>query len=66
MAFTMVELLIVIAIVIALVALLLPALRSVRSQARKLHCSSNLRNVSMEFQLFAAGQSAKGQGDSEV
>lgn len=46
-------------------ALLAPALRSVRDQARTLHCASNLRNIAIEFQLFAGGQSAGGQGDSE-
>lgn len=46
-------------------SLLLPALRSVRNQARTLHCASNMRNTAIEFQLFASGRTADGQGDSE-
>jgi prepilin-type N-terminal cleavage/methylation domain-containing protein/prepilin-type processing-associated H-X9-DG protein len=65
-AFTLVELLVVIAIVAILASLLLPALRSVRGQARKLHCSSNLRSIAIQFQFFADGSSADGQGDSEA
>lgn len=65
-AFTLVELLVVIAIVAILMSLLIPALRSVRGQARKLHCASNLRSVSLDFQLFADDTSQLGQGDSEV
>ncbi len=63
--FTLLELLAVVSIVLLLLALLVPALRSVRGRARKLHCASNLRNISIDFQLFASGQSARGQGDSE-
>ena len=64
-AFTLLELLVVMTIVSVLTALLVPALRSVRDQARSLHCASNLRNISVDFQLFAMGQAAGGQGDSE-
>jgi prepilin-type N-terminal cleavage/methylation domain-containing protein/prepilin-type processing-associated H-X9-DG protein len=64
-AFTLIELLVVIAIVLVLIAILLPAIRSVRDQARRLHCSSNLRNIAIDFQLFADRQSVRGQGDSE-
>ncbi len=63
--FTLTELLVVISVIAILMAILLPALRSVRNQARALHCSSNLRNIAMDFQMFANGQSARGQGDSE-
>ena len=58
-------LLLVLAIIAILMAMLLPALASVRNRARSLHCTSNLRNTAIEFQLFASGQSAGGQGDSE-
>jgi prepilin-type N-terminal cleavage/methylation domain-containing protein/prepilin-type processing-associated H-X9-DG protein len=63
--FTLLEVLVVVAIVSALTALLIPALRSVRGQARRLHCASNLRNITIDFQLFASGESDGGQGDSE-
>jgi prepilin-type N-terminal cleavage/methylation domain-containing protein len=52
-AFTLVELLIVIAIIGVLVGLLMPTLGKARESARRATCLSNLRQVHQSFLLFA-------------
>lgn len=52
-AFTLIELLIVIAIVSLLLAMLAPGLHQSRSQARRAHCASNLRQLAIAFQMYA-------------
>lgn len=52
-AFTLVEVLVVIGILAALVALLLPAVNGARREADAVHCASNLRNVSAGWLMYA-------------
>ena len=54
-AFTLVELLVVLGIIAAMVALLLPAVGRAREQARSIACLSNLRQMATAAFAFAAG-----------
>lgn len=51
--FTLVELLVVISIIAILMSLALPALNSVRSQARATLCQTHIRNLLLEFEQYA-------------
>jgi len=51
--FTLIELLVVVAIIAVLVALLLPALSSVRERTRRVMCASQLRQISTAFIAYA-------------
>jgi prepilin-type N-terminal cleavage/methylation domain-containing protein/prepilin-type processing-associated H-X9-DG protein len=53
-AFTLVELLVVIAIIAILISVLLPAITKARESARRAACLSNLRQVHLSFHLYAA------------
>ena len=51
-AFTLIELLVVIAIIAILMAILMPALRVARDQAKRIHCVSNVKTLSLAWLLY--------------
>ena len=52
-AFTLVELLVVISIISILMSLVMPVLGRARGAARTAHCSSNLRNLGAAWELYS-------------
>ena len=52
-AFTLIELLVVIAIIAILMAVLMPALHRAREQGRRAACLSNLKQLSLAWNMYA-------------
>ncbi len=65
-AFTLVEMLVVAAILTLLLSILVPALKSARDQMKTLMCASNLKTATQRFNLFAEGLNKGGRGRSAV
>lgn len=71
-AFTLIEMLVVIAVIGVLIALLLPAIQAARESARRTACKSNLRQVGQALQMhhdargtFPAGWTTSDVNDPE-
>ena len=51
-AFTLIELLVVIAIIAVLMGILVPSLNAARDQAKRVHCRSNVKTLSLAWYMY--------------
>ncbi|HWQ93188.1 MAG TPA: prepilin-type N-terminal cleavage/methylation domain-containing protein [Clostridia bacterium] len=58
-AFTLVELLVVVAIAALLAALLLPSLSSAQARGKRAHCANNLKQLSLCVQMYSADNAGR-------
>ncbi len=59
--FTLIEVLVVVAIIALLVSILLPSLARAREQARRAKCLSNMSNLGKAVMAFSVGHQGRGQ-----
>jgi prepilin-type N-terminal cleavage/methylation domain-containing protein len=63
--FTLVELLVVVAILAILIAILLPAVQGARAAAKTVKCVSNMRQIGQAVLLFANSHDGRGPGSGQ-
>ena len=64
-AFTLIEILVVVAIIALLISILLPSLRGAREQARRVYCASNLRTIGQGFYFYTQASNGVLPGSHE-